>query len=309
MTGAGSTLTKTETRTYDGSLNIESGANFTSDSAVIVGTVRVSGEDGSGNASSWTTTGYFSIGNDAFGNFEILLGGSVDANSGLSIGGPYEGNVMVSGDGSILRSTGTVTVDNGSLRVEDGGTVSNVFGVIGNGSSSSSVVVTGQNSSWINSSQLTIGNYAGGSLLIEDGASVSSNQGYVGASSVGSVTVTGTGSNWQITDYGLTIGNYGSGTVKIEDSGLIYAKSGVLLGASAASSSGTLTIKGTSTSRGVLETGYVRAGPGTAAVTLDGGIVRAIANNNYFFSDFGNQQIQLGANGGFFDTNSYDIRI
>jgi hypothetical protein len=50
-------------------------------------------------------------------------------------------------------------------------------------------------------------------------------------------------------------------------------------------------------------------GIGTANVTVDGGIVRAIRDNANFFSNYGAQQVALGAGGGIIDTNGHDIGI
>lgn len=53
----------------------------------------------------------------------------------------------------------------------------------------------------------------------------------------------------------------------------------------------------------------IRAGAGTANVTIDGGIIRAIADNSTFFHSFADRHVQLGSNGGHFDTNDHDIGV
>ncbi|MCZ7482897.1 autotransporter outer membrane beta-barrel domain-containing protein [Rhizobium rhizogenes] len=311
VTGTGSSLSTMETRTSGGILNINDGAVVTNSSGVVGGTVIVSGKDAGGSSSTWTNTDYFVIGDGAAGGLEVRAGGKVNVTADASLGGTYFGTALVSGAGSMWETTGRLSIDNGSLRIEDGGSVSNGLGIIGDTFSAGSVIVTGQGSNWINSDQLAVGSFSSGTMLIEDGATVSSTQGYVGANpgSVGSVTVTGIGSNWQITSSSLTVGNHGVGDITIEDGGLVYAKSGVLLGSSATSASGAVTINGTATARGVLETSFFRGGSGSANITLDGGIVRAIEDKNTFFSNFDGQQLRLAPGGGFFDTNGFSIGI
>lgn len=274
-------------------------------------------------AADWTggagNNDWFDVGNwdsaavpDEFTNIYLYPGNVSITGAAVASGiNVYPGSSLtVTGVGTTLQNRG-FAVNESSLTIENGAQVWSDSATIGDSGTGATGLVSGADTSWTISDQMTVGSYGGGSLRIEDGATVSSMQGYVGAGNgvVGDVTVTGSGSNWQITNYGLTLGNYGTGTITIEDGGLVHSVSGVLLGGSDASSSGTLNINGTATSRGVLETGYVQIGDGTGDVTLDGGIIRATENNNYFFLGFGSQQIQLATNGGYFDTNGYNIRV
>ncbi|WP_246132725.1 autotransporter outer membrane beta-barrel domain-containing protein [Devosia ginsengisoli] len=180
-----------------------------------------------------------------------------------------------------------------------------IIGVVGYGEA---LLTSG--AAWTVAEQFTVGLVAQGVLRIEDGASLTSNQGYVGANAGGdgNVTVTG-GASWEITSFNLNLGNYGVGEMTIEDGARVYANSGVDLGISDVTASGTLNVLGTPGARGVLETSGFQGGIGTANVTLDGGIVRAIYDNTNFFSNYGAQQVTLDAGGGIIDTNGHDIGI
>jgi T5SS/PEP-CTERM-associated repeat protein len=276
VTGAGSTLTTTETRADGGALNIENGGLVSNSYGIVDGVATVSGDDGGGNASTWINNSYFVVGESATGSLNILNGGKVLVNTDAYLGLFFHGGALVSGTGSSWENTGRLTIDNGSLRIEDGGRVSNTLAVIGD-LSAGDAVVTGGGSTWVNSGQLTVGSYAAGIMRVEDGATVTSSQGYVGAGagSVGTVTVTGSNSSWEITDYNLALGNFGVGSMTIEDGARVFAKTGVDLGISATDASGTLSINGTPGARGVLETSGFQGGIGTADLTIDGGIVRA----------------------------------
>lgn len=331
-----------------GTLTIQNGGTLTNNQGYVgrdagsTGTVLVTGRDGLGNASTWTNTGTLYVGHEGSGTLNVLAGGLVSSEAGYI--GAYPGSigvVTVSGDdgfgnasawtqqSSLLvgdegHGTLNVTLDGrvttgarinignssqGKIVVSDGSTVSSHDGVIGVGAYGEALLTSG--ASWTMASQMTIGLGAQGTLRIEDGARVTSNQGYVGANAGGdgSVTVTGAGSSWEITDYNLALGNYGTGTMTIADGARVFARDGVDLGISDVTASGTLNVLGTPGARGVLETSGIQGGIGTANVTLDGGIVRAIRNRTVFFDDFGAQQVTLGAAGGIIDTNGYSIGI
>lgn len=277
----------------DGTLDVLAGGLVSSQSGYIgaspdgVGVVTVSGNDGMGNASTWTHQYDLHIGDEGSGTLNVTHGGRVVTSGRINIGNFGQGEIVIS----------------------DGSTVSSYDGIIGVGGYGEALLTSG--GSWTTTDQLTVGLFAQGALRIEDGARVTSSQGYVGANSGGdgSVTVTGAGSSWEMTGFNLTLGNYGVGAMTIEDGARVFARSGVYLGISDASASGTLNVLGTPGARGVLETSGFRGGVGTADVTLDGGIVRAISDNATFFRNYGAQQITLGAAGGIIDTNGYNIGI
>lgn len=246
-----------------------------------------------------STDVYLPVGNVSLSGAALANNVTVEAGATLTVTGA-----------GVLDSNGRITLNDGSLIIENGGQVSDTSPIIGS-SDAGAVTVSGATSSWTSSGQFTVGSYATGTLRIEDGATVSSQQGYVGAGpvGVGSVTVTGAGSSWSIGDYNLNLGNYGLGDMTIEDGASVYVRDGVWLGISSATAVGTMDINGTAGARGVLETNFIRGGLGTANVTVDGGIIRAIENKTEFFVDFDAQQVLLGSNGGFFDTNGYNIGI
>ncbi|KQU75465.1 hypothetical protein ASC75_19220 [Aminobacter sp. DSM 101952] len=277
----------------NGTLDVLAGGRVSSETGYIgaspggVGVVTVSGNDGQGNASTWTQQNNLYIGDEGNGTLNVARGGRVVTNGRINIGNFGQGQITVS----------------------DGATVSSNDAIVGVGGYGEALLTSG--GSWTMTDQLTIGLGGQGVLRIEDGARVISNQGYVGANpgGDGSVTVTGAGSTWEMTGSNLTLGNYGVGAMAIEDGARVFAHSGVYLGMSNATASGTLNVLGTPGARGVLETSGFRGGAGTANVTMDGGIIRAIDNNATFFRNYGAQQVTLGAAGGIFDTNGYSIGI
>lgn len=277
----------------NGTLDIQAGGLVSGGTGYIgsflgsTGIVTVTGTDGSGNASTFSLQQSLNIADQGTGTLNVEAGGHVE------VGGRV--NVGLGGQGNIALSNGATLSSNDA-----------VIGLYDHGE-----VLLTSNSSWTMPGQLTVGWGDEGVLRIEDGASLVSNQGYVGAEagSDGSVTVTGPGSSWEMTGSNLNLGHKGVGALTIADGGRVYANSGVYLGFENAAASGTLNVLGTPGARGVLETSGFRGGLGTANVTLDGGVVRAIANNADFFDSFGAQQVTLGAGGGIIDTDGHDIGI
>jgi fibronectin-binding autotransporter adhesin len=277
----------------DGTLDILAGGRVSSASGYVgaspgsVGVVTVSGDDGQGNASTWTQQNDLNVGYEGSGTLNVAHGGRVVTTGRINIG----------------------TYGQGEIAISDGATVSSHEAIVGIGGYGEALLTSA--GSWTMTGQLTVGLGAQGVLRIEDGARVSSNQGYVGANAGGdgSVTVTGAGSSWEMTGSNLTLGNYGVGAMTIADGARVFALRGVYLGMSDAAASGTLDVLGTPGARGVVETSGFRGGIGTAHVTLDGGIIRAIADNATFFRNYGAQQISLGTAGGIIDTNGHDIGI
>jgi fibronectin-binding autotransporter adhesin len=104
--------------------------------------------------------------------------------------------------------------DTGSMNylgMINGGKLTNTIGTIGNGSNANynTVLVTGGNSAWINTSNLFVG-YVGSenSLRIDAGGRVTDSNGYVGwdaASTGNTVTVNGPNSDWQ-SDFSVILG-------------------------------------------------------------------------------------------------------
>ncbi|WP_244511979.1 autotransporter outer membrane beta-barrel domain-containing protein [Bosea robiniae] len=294
-----------------GSLSILGGGTVSNLTAYIAadlgsqGTVTVSGIGSGGSASTWTNAGDLHVGYNGAGTLNVLAGGRVSSINGNISGG---GNALVSGSGSSWQNSSRLTVGlygAGTLRAEGGATVSSADGLVGS-SGQGNVVLTGAGTAWNNAGQLTVGSFDVGTLRIEDGAIATSNQGYIGANNTGTVTVTGTGSKWSMSPYNLTIGNVGTGSLTVENGGLVRAEGGVLLG-SASGASGTLLLQGSTSNRGVLETGGIFGGDGAVSVTFDGGLLRATSDNSGFFAGFDTRTIAIGANGLVIDTDGHDI--
>jgi len=314
LTGTSSLVGEAIVKT--GGLRLADGGTLTSLNTVIApdageqATLTVTGSNGGGNASTWTT-GDLTVGYTGTGTLNVTNGGrvvSATGTIGLDTGGV--GLALVTGAGSAWQNSGRITVGlsgTGTLRIENGAQVSSNDGIVG-GSAQGNAVITGPGSSWTNTAQLNVGSFGAGTLRIENGASVTSNQGYIGANADGTATVTGAGSNWLISDFSLTVGNQGNGTLTIENGGRVQALGGVFLG-QAAGINGTLTLQGTAANRGVLETSQIQAGLGAVNVTLDGGLLRATQDDSNFFTGFGTRDVTLGTNGGVIDTNGHDIGV
>ncbi len=119
----------------------------------------------------------------------------------------------------------------GTLTIEDGGTVENDTGYVGDGAAGQGTVTVsgqggGQASTWTNNSLLAVGQSGTGTLTIEDGGLVTSQYSYVGADPTGDGTVTvrgrgadGVASTW--TNGDLHLGDLGIGRLIIENGGTV----------------------------------------------------------------------------------------
>ncbi|WP_447595449.1 autotransporter family protein [Aquipseudomonas campi] len=296
------------------------------------GTVTVQGQGGAGNASTWTIDGdtYIGVEMGSTGRLDILDGGVVSGEGSVSIGREVgsTGNVTVSGADSLWDARSAANPSPsfqigvggiGTLDINDGGVVRSQQGLIGViGGGDGRVTVNGLGSSWAPLDNIYVGFEGTGLLQAEDGAAVSTEQAgggaatiYIGyyAGSDGTVSVsstTGDVSTLSATD-DLRVGVEGSGSISIDSGGLVQIADNVHI-ADTATSSGTLQLNGSAAGRGVLETGAVIAGLGTADLDLDGGILRANRDENDFLSNF-TAGLAIGAEGAWFDSNGYDIGI
>jgi outer membrane autotransporter protein len=318
VSGNGSTWTNSSTLSVGdsgtGTLRIENGGTVSNTDAWIGWDAGVSGTATvTGPSSSWSNSGNLYVGYDGVGSLIIERGGSVS-----SIDGIIGSNVGSSGSTTVRGAGSSWTIVNylevgpygsGSLNIEDGGRVSTDVGVIGRqAGSSGTVTVTGPGSQWTNTTALYVGNAGTGSLTIEDGGRVSNSIGVIGAVSgtSGTAVVRGAGSQWSNSG-DLSIGQSGAGSLTITDGGAVSAAT-TRLGA-LASSQGLLTLTGSDGARGLLTTGQIVKGAGSATLTLDGGMLRATVDQPHFLSNFAPGDVVLNAGGAIIDSSTYSIGI
>ncbi|WP_066411678.1 autotransporter family protein [Bordetella ansorpii] len=320
--------------TLTGTLSILDGGSVLNDWAYIgnlgggVGTLTVSGRDGSGAKSTWTSLSSVYVGTDAGSNGTLrILDGGLAQSASATIGG-YDGSVgsvLVSGPESTwnldtARSFGIGGGGRGTLQIDDGGAVHSGQGVIGwSAGSQGSVTVSGRTSVWDPFNNIYVGLDGVGDLRVLEGATVntvgSSAPGaaatvYIGrsAGSVGTVTVSSTTADISTLTASdrIEIGSAGTGTLNIEKGGLAVAASDTWLTIDG-TATGTLNLVGDASGRGVLETGSVIKGAGDGAFNLDGGVLRARRDQPNFLNGFSTQAI--GGEGAGFDTNGYDVGV
>ena len=197
----------------------------------------------------------------------------------------------------------------GTLTIIDGGLVtsgSSVIGFTGQGT----VTVTGQNSTWT-ASTVAVGFGAAGTLTVSEGGSVHATSMVIGqdpfgtAANPSTVTVSSAGSQLIATG-SISVGTSGFGTLIIKEGGLVRSLS---VSVSRSGATGVLRLLGDAVNgRGVLETRQVmKFGGGTAVVELNGGILRAMANQANFLNGF--SALTIGTNGAFFDSNGFSIGV
>ena len=197
----------------------------------------------------------------------------------------------------------------GTLTIIDGGLVtsgSSVIGFTGQGT----VTVTGQNSTWT-ASTVAVGFGAAGTLTVSEGGSVHATSMVIGqdpfgtAANPSTVTVSSAGSQLIATG-SISVGTSGFGTLIIKEGGLVRSLS---VSVSRSGATGVLRQLGDAVNgRGVLETRQVmKFGGGTAVVELNGGILRAMANQANFLNGF--SALTIGTNGAFFDSNGFSIGV
>jgi T5SS/PEP-CTERM-associated repeat protein len=183
------------------------------------------------------------------GNFFTLGGAQVPGDTVLNI---TSGSTMFSQGGLIARdlgSHGLVKVSgaqsswgtssfglqvghsgNGQLTIEDGGRVTSHYGDLGGEVSGTGTGnVTGANSQWVVSREMTVGVRGLGLLTIADGGLVSNGMGRVGMGARGKVTVTGANSRW-VNSSELSVGVSGGnhGELQIDGGGQVVSAQGVV---------------------------------------------------------------------------------
>jgi T5SS/PEP-CTERM-associated repeat protein/autotransporter-associated beta strand protein len=188
------------------------------------------------------------------------------------------GLALVNGDAAAAKNLYVGSTNSGNnLVISNGGQVENFFGYIGfeTNSSNNSVLVTGRNSAWNNSSDLYVGlNGSSNSLVISNGGTVMNRTGVIGtgASSNNIVTVTGTGSAWTHA-FDLSVGSAGSSnSLVISNGGSVVNQDGYV--GRLVSSNNSVLVTGTNsawTNTGDLVVG--RLGNNNSLVISNGGSV------------------------------------
>ncbi|WP_414474060.1 autotransporter domain-containing protein [Microvirga sp. M2] len=268
------------------------------------------------------------VGNTQDGTLIIEAGGKVTGTTArLGSDNNVTGTVIVRDLNSEWTNTGTLNIGVGGwttaggigfLNILNQGTVSNANGQIGvEGLAKGTVTVSDPGSKWTNT-HLVVGYFGTGILNIENGGQVESSTSEIGSiiGSSGTVTVSGSGSQWTNTSY-LVVGSAydpgetdhtgGTGSLTIADGGTVNAETTWV--ALYASAQGTVTLSGTDGARGMLTTGRIRKGVGSARLDLDGGILRATADQADYLAGFAPGDVVIGHGGAFVDSNGYSIGV
>jgi T5SS/PEP-CTERM-associated repeat protein len=180
----------------------------------------------------------------------------------------------VDGVGSTWTNSADIEIGahggNGSLLVQNGGTVTSADAEIGHDAGSTgTATVDGAGSTWTLSSDLEVGTDGDGTLFVTNGGSVSSIGGSVAfdTGSTGTATVDGAGSMWTVTGEltvgGNSMGPGGTGVLNVQNGGVVTATGGMMIWAG-----GTLAGDGTVVAN-VENAGLVSPGtsPGTLTIT------------------------------------------
>lgn len=154
---------------------------------------------------------------------------------------------------------------------------------------------------------LIVGGNGNGELNISAGGEATNTDAYIGFNALGhgEVFVTGAGATWTTNGF-LTIGFGGQAFVMVDDGASIIVRDGTDL-AGSISSFAQLTLSGAGSGRGLFSTPYLMKGAGTGLLQWDGGILQARSNEFEFFPNFSFGDIDIQANGAFFDTNGYNV--
>lgn len=158
----------------------------------------------------------FSNWNDDFrwspGGTEPTAANNAHINSGLAVvnlPGEVAANLYVGGNPAPI------------LFIQSGGQLSSNFGILGaNAATGGVVTVSGDGSTWNNTSSLFVGQNGNGTLQVTSGADVTNNFATIGFApgSISSVQVADAGSTWTSTG-DLAVGEGGSGTLQVTDGG------------------------------------------------------------------------------------------
>lgn len=179
-----------------------------------------------GAGSNWNNTYALYVGHTGNGTLNIQDGGTVTNRVGF-IGHSTEvsrGAATITGASSTWDNTSELYVGfsgDGTLRIQDGGTVTSIHGLIAHSSVSNSIAtVTGAGSSWNNKYTLKIGYRGNGTLNILDGGLVTTQRqtsiGYY-SDSTGLIVL----NNGTLNTEDLHVGNLGTGTLNIQNNAVV----------------------------------------------------------------------------------------
>jgi T5SS/PEP-CTERM-associated repeat protein len=245
----------------------------------------------------------------------ITNSGQVKSSYGYVGYNPSSSNnlAVVSGSGSVWSNQSSIRIGKSaafnSLVISNAGRVIDNYGYLGGfHGSSNSVVVTGTNSVWNNSSDLNIGDFAGisNNLIIADGGKVISRDSYLN-SSVQCVRVTGPGSLWSNTSALYMSGSKGS--LIISNGGRVVGYSYV--GSDLGSSSNSVLVTGTNSvwdnhfNSGSLSIGYY--GSRNSLVISDGGIVLDASGIIGYGDQSGFNSVQVSGAGSIWSNKSVSL--
>ena len=139
----------------------------------------------------------------------------------------------IRGGGATALNLSVGSNGTGVLVIQNGGTLTDIGGFIGNlPGGQGTVTVSGAGSRWTNVGTLVVGGLGAGTLTIQNGGVVNSGGGGsvgLSAGSTGTVAVTGPGSTWNNTPVspgGLNIGSFGTGSLTITNGGTVNNNTG-----------------------------------------------------------------------------------
>ncbi len=180
-----------------------------------------------------------------------------------------------------VNGTGMLTIQNGGTLVDQFGAIGNLVGGVG------TVIVTGAGSSWQNVNDVVVGGLGTGTLIIQNGGSAqdgtiaSSTGGTIGqsAGSNGTVIVTGAGSSWiNGPQGGLNIGSFGTGTLVIANGGRVIDITPLVTNVGfRAGSQGTVTVTGASSLwSDIAGINIGNSGAGTLTIADSGNVIAPV---------------------------------
>ncbi|HSJ01495.1 MAG TPA: autotransporter-associated beta strand repeat-containing protein, partial [Verrucomicrobium sp.] len=204
-----------------------------------------------------------------------------------------------------------VPTDASDIQVNNGGTAQisasgavSYEALLGNLASGNGTVEVLGNGAW-STAILTVGVAGTGKLLISGTGQVISSGSFVAFDENSTGTVEVSGGKWT-SNNALFIGYRGTGSLEISGTGVVVAQAGLHM-AVFSTGSGTLTLRGDATSRGVLITPFVNEMNNMGGkVIFDGGVLRASSSSADFIANFEAGDVQIRNGGAYIDTNGFN---